>query len=82
MGNGEGETGIHPPAIDQDRAGAALPVVAAFFRAGEIELFAQQVEEGSTRIELQRVLPPINFQTNVDHFYSIACRRRRSRLGR
>ena len=38
---GEKETGIHPPAIDEHGAGAALAMVAAFLRAGEVEMLAQ-----------------------------------------
>ena len=37
---GKAETGIHAAAVDVDSASAALSVVAAFLRAGEIEIFA------------------------------------------
>src|SRR6266566_2204656 len=34
----EGQTGEHPRPVDQYRAGAALAMVAALFRAGEAEM--------------------------------------------
>ena len=44
MHDREAETRIHPPAIDVHRAGTALSVVAAFFRSGQMQMFAQAVE--------------------------------------
>ncbi len=38
--DGKGQAGIDPSPINQNRAGAALAVVAALFGAGEIEMFA------------------------------------------
>ncbi len=40
VGDGEGEAAIDAPAIEQDGAGAALPVVAALLGAGEAEPLA------------------------------------------
>src|SRR5439155_455624 len=43
------------PAVNQDRAGTALAVIAAFFRAGQIEMIAQNIEKRGSRIERQPV---------------------------
>jgi hypothetical protein len=39
----ERETAIDPMAVEQDRAGTALPVVAALLRAGDGQALAQRV---------------------------------------
>ena len=44
------QTGIDPPSIDDDGAGAALTAVAALLGSGEIEPFAQKVEQRDARI--------------------------------
>ena len=49
--DGQRQTGINAPTVDEDRASAALPVIAAFFRAGQMEAFAQQIEESDARIQ-------------------------------
>ena len=36
----------HPPAIDQHRAGTALPVVTTFLGANETDVLAQRIEHG------------------------------------
>ena len=41
----QGQAGVDPDAVDQDGAGAALAVVAAFLGAGQIEVQAQQVQQ-------------------------------------
>ena len=42
---GECQAGVHPLPVDQHGARAARPCVAALLRAGQIEMFTQQVEE-------------------------------------
>ena len=54
-GDGEGEAGVDAAAVDEDGAGSALAVVAAFLAAGEFEVFAQGVEEGGAGVEGERV---------------------------
>ncbi|MNP51306.1 hypothetical protein D3C76_1456120 [compost metagenome] len=48
----QGQAGIDAPAVDNDRAGAALAVVATFLGAGELQVFAQQVEQGGAGVKL------------------------------
>ena len=45
------QAGIDAPAVEQHGAGAALALIAAFLRAGEVEVLAQHVEERGARIE-------------------------------
>lgn len=42
--DGERQAGIDPPTVDQNRAGAALTVVAAFFGAGQCKMVTQCVQ--------------------------------------
>ncbi len=51
--DGEREARIDAPAVDQDRAGAALPVVAALLGAGQVEMVAQRIEQGCPRREVE-----------------------------
>jgi len=44
--DGEGQAGNDAPPIDEHRAGAALAVVATLLGSGEIEIFAECVEQG------------------------------------
>ena len=46
----EREAGIDALAVDEHRAGAALAAIAAFLGAGQVQAFAQQIEEGDTRV--------------------------------
>ena len=46
----EREAGIDPPAVDEDRAGAALAAIAALLGAGEVETLAQEVEKRHARV--------------------------------
>ena len=50
-GDGESEAGVDAAAIDEDGTGSALTMVAAFFAAGECEVFAQGVKERGTGVE-------------------------------
>src|SRR5205823_4295259 len=56
----ECETGVRAPAVEQDRAGAALAVVAALLRSRQPEVLPQQVEQRDARVEHQRVLRAVD----------------------
>ncbi|MNG00429.1 hypothetical protein D3C84_833630 [compost metagenome] len=47
------QAGIDASTIGNHRACAALSVVATFFGASQFEVFAQGVEQGCTRVEVQ-----------------------------
>ena len=62
----EREAAVHAAAIDVDRAGAALPVIAALLGAGEMNALAQGVEQGGARVEVaQSVVFAIDAQRDV-----------------
>ena len=56
MHDRESEAGIYAPAVDVHRARAALAVIAALLRAEEVQVFAQRVEQGDTRLQRDMVL--------------------------
>src|SRR5262249_29730773 len=73
--HGQREARVHPATVDVDRAGAALPVIAALLGSGEAEPLAQGVEQGDARLERQSMLLPVDAQ--YDAARSIARARRR-----
>ena len=57
----EREAAVHAPAVHMDGAGAALPVIAAFLGAGQMDPLAQRVEQRGARVEAaQRVVLAID----------------------
>ena len=46
----ERQARIDPPAVDQDRAGAALAAVAALLGAGQVQPLAQEIEQRDARV--------------------------------
>ena len=57
------ETAVHRHAIHQHRAGAALPLAAALFGAGEVVVFAQNVDETFESVTLEEPWFPIDAQS-------------------
>jgi hypothetical protein len=53
MSDGQSQAGINALPIDQNRTRSALPVVAAFLGAGQMKLFAKQVEQCYARLDRQ-----------------------------
>src|SRR3978361_651142 len=51
MHDREREAGIDAPPVDDYRAGAALPLIAALFGAGHLQVLAQRIEQRSPGIE-------------------------------
>ena len=66
VGDGQREAGVHAAAVDEDRAGAALPVVTAFFGAGKVQSLPQRIEDRDPRLQVQRVTLPVDLQSNGD----------------
>ena len=63
MHHREREAAVHATSVHVDRAGAALAVVAAFLRAGQVEPFAQRVQQCGARVEIaQRVFLAVDAQ--------------------
>ena len=78
--DGEAETAVNSSAVDQNGAGAALPVIAALLRSGELEMFPQQIEKRGPRIHFQTAVSPVYFQLKIDHACEFVRRSRRRRL--
>src|SRR4029450_288779 len=69
VGNSERETPVDPPAVEQDRAGTALPVVAALLRTGDAAALAHGAEQPRPGIHRKPVRPPVNLQRDP-YFHS------------
>jgi hypothetical protein len=63
----QAETGIDALAIDQDRAGPALAVIAPLLRAGHLEMLTQEVEQRYSRIDFQSVEFAVDRQAARDY---------------
>src|SRR5207249_6471979 len=61
----EPQAGLHPLAIHQRRAGAALAEAAAFLRSCEVKVLAQRVEQRGARVERQAVFGSVDAQYDV-----------------
>jgi hypothetical protein len=46
MHDREREAGVDAPAVDDDRTGAALTVIATLLGPSEVQMLAQRVEQG------------------------------------
>jgi hypothetical protein len=55
-----GQTGRNAPSVDVHGAGAALSMVAAFLGSGEVQPFAQEVEEGSAGVDIDHELATVD----------------------
>ena len=56
VGDGEREARVGTAPVDQDRARAALAVVAALLRAGQLEVLAEEVEQRGADVDGELVL--------------------------
>src|SRR5437870_5289363 len=60
MHHRERQTAIDTLSVDDDRAGAALSLIAAFLRAGQRQMLAQCIEQRGARIKIDGVGPPVD----------------------
>ena len=61
MRSSEGQTTIVTAAVDVNGAGAALAVIASHLGAGEMQHFAQAIEQGQARIDGELMLLRVTF---------------------
>ena len=52
-GGGEDKAGVHAPPIQMHGAGAALSEIAALLGARQLQVLAQEIEQGSARVDLR-----------------------------
>ena len=64
--DGQREARVDPAAIDEDGARAALAVIAAFLAAGELQVFAQRVEQRHARVELEGLLRAVDLKIDAE----------------
>jgi hypothetical protein len=63
--HGQAEAGIDAAAIDDDRTRAALALVAALLGAGQLQVLAQQVEQGGAGVDLHLVTLAVDRQGDL-----------------
>jgi hypothetical protein len=51
MGERKAKAGVRTLPIDVDRASAALPVIAALLRSGEVQRFTKRIEQSASWID-------------------------------
>src|ERR1041384_3194056 len=69
MHDGERQARKHAAAVDVDGAGAALPVIAALFGAGKLQVFAKRVEQCHARLETNPVFATIDVQDYIHQWF-------------
>src|SRR5262245_10951181 len=74
--DGKRQARIDAPPVNEHGTGAALALIAAFFRPGQVQMLAQQVKERCAGIEHEVMMRPIDAQAHRD------CLRRRQTGGR
>lgn len=69
MHDRECQAGIDAAAIDDDGAGAALAVIAAFLRPSEMEVLAQRIEKGGPVIQRQMLRFSVDLKDDFRLFF-------------
>jgi hypothetical protein len=64
-GDREQEAAVDPLAVEQDRAGPTLAVIAALLGAGQTEPFAQRVEQRGAVVEIELVVDSVDGEPDV-----------------
>src|SRR5690242_3871075 len=79
---GEREARTHASSIDQERACAALTVIAPFLRSGEVQMLAQRVEQRHACVEVEMRGPTVDGEVDADrHDRRISPTRREGPMG-
>jgi hypothetical protein len=65
MHHGEREAAVDALSIDDHRAGAALPLVAALLGPCQPEMLTQRIEQSYAWIEIESAAPAIDSQRHV-----------------
>jgi hypothetical protein len=78
---GERQAGEDTAAVDEHRACAALPLIAALLRSGHLQPLAQGVEQHHARVEFQCLRRAVDLEHDPD--WVLQCRgRSKDRIGR
>src|SRR5262252_8645602 len=81
MHHRECQAAIDALSIDDDRAGAALSLVAALLRTGQREMLSQSIEQRGPRIEVQGIVLPVDREPYVLARQRSSLRRRLAHRG-
>src|SRR5205085_3725711 len=65
-GERERQAEYRSPVIDENRAGAALAVIAALFASSQADMCAQRIQHGGARIDREQTAVAIDAQGDVD----------------
>ena len=65
--DGKGQARIDAPPVDENGAGAALALIAAFLCPGQVEMLAQQIKQRRARIEHQCMKSAVDGQAHRNH---------------
>jgi hypothetical protein len=74
QGGGEGQARQDAPPVNEHRAGPALALVAPLLRAGQLEPFAQGVEQHDARIDVQGCRRAVDLEYDLDGICHRGCR--------
>jgi hypothetical protein len=65
MHDGQRQAAVHSTAIDEDRAGATLPMVAPFLRTRQTQMFAAQIQDRRANIHVHVEFSVINGEVHA-----------------
>jgi hypothetical protein len=74
QGGGEGQARQDAPPVNEHRAGPALALVAPLLRAGQLEPFAQGVEQHHARIDFEGLRRAVDLHYDLDGIFHRGCR--------
>jgi hypothetical protein len=63
----QGQATVHATAIDVNRTGAALTVIATLLRAGQVKALAQTIEQSYSGLNLEFALLAVHAQDHRNH---------------
>ena len=66
-GGGKQKTAVHAPAVNQNRARSALPVVATLLCSRQVQRLTQSIKQAGPRIQFEAVVRTINLERYVVH---------------
>ena len=68
----EDRAGLRAPAVDEDGAGAALTGVAADVRAGQTQVFAEEVDEEHARVDVSLAHLAVDGHRDLGHVCALS----------
>src|ERR1700738_2333260 len=77
--DGKRQARIDAPPLNEHGAGAALTLIAAFFRPSQLQMLAQQVKERRSRIENEGMTRPVGGQAQRNRLRRVQAAGRLSR---